>query len=89
MTYHTFSDDAGSFETFHLSTHDIMRDWRTADGFAYCAPSEPYGEELAVIAPAVLAGWYWWPCFPGCLPDSDPVGPFQSENDAIRHALEG
>ena len=29
------------------------------------------------------AGWYWWACFPGCLPDSDPFGPFESERAAI------
>ena len=28
-------------------------------------------------------GWYWWPCFPGCHPDGDPVGPFQTERDAV------
>ena len=31
-------------------------------------------------------GWYWWSCFPGCLPDSDPVGPFDTEQDAIDDA---
>ena len=29
------------------------------------------------------AGWFWWSCFPGCLPDSDPFGPFDSELEAI------
>ena len=28
-------------------------------------------------------GWYFWYCFPGCLPDSDPIGPFPSEAAAI------
>ena len=28
-------------------------------------------------------GFYWWTCFPGCLPDSVPVGPFSSEEEAI------
>ena len=32
------------------------------------------------------AGWYWWPCFPGCLPDGDPVGPFLSEELALEDA---
>ena len=31
-------------------------------------------------------GWYWWPCFPGCLPDNDAVGPFTSEAAAIADA---
>ena len=37
---------------------------------------EPYGE-----------GWYWWACFPGCLPDSDdPSGPFATKQEAIDDA---
>lgn len=31
-------------------------------------------------------GWYWWACFPGCLPDSDPIGPFDTEADALADA---
>ena len=31
-------------------------------------------------------GWYWHACFPGCLPDGDPSGPFESEDDAITDA---
>lgn len=33
-------------------------------------------------------GWYWWPCFPGCLPDGDPTGPFKTEAEAIADARE-
>jgi hypothetical protein len=40
---------------------------------------EENGEESAV-------GWYWWACFPGCLPDGDPEGPFPTEQDAIDDA---
>ena len=25
-----------------------------------------------------LAGWYWWTCCPGCMPDSDAFGPFKT-----------
>lgn len=32
------------------------------------------------------AGWYYWPCFPGCLPDSDPLGPFPSYRAALANA---
>jgi hypothetical protein len=32
------------------------------------------------------AGWYWWPCFPGCLPDGDPCGPFETEAEALEDA---
>lgn len=35
------------------------------------------------------AGWYWWSCFPGCLPDGDPVGPFATEAEALADAQAG
>lgn len=31
-------------------------------------------------------GFYWQACFPGCLPDGEPMGPFRSEAAAIRDA---
>jgi hypothetical protein len=36
----------------------------------------------------VQAGWYYWYCFPGCLPDSDAIGPFATEQEAIEAAQE-
>ena len=32
------------------------------------------------------AGWYWWACFPGCMPDGDPFGPFATEAEATQDA---
>lgn len=37
------------------------------------------GELMAV-------GWYWWSCFPGCMPDGDAIGPFETEAEAIADA---
>lgn len=34
------------------------------------------------------AGWYWWSCFPGCLPDGDPIGPFDTQAEALADAQE-
>ena len=31
-------------------------------------------------------GWYYWACFPGCLPDGDPIGPFATEDEALADA---
>ncbi len=33
-------------------------------------------------------GWYWQACFPGCLPDGEPVGPFDTSLDAYHDAVE-
>ena len=47
---------------------------------------ETFHTDLAGVSldgETVEPGWYWWPCFPGCLPDGDAVGPFQTERDAV------
>lgn len=31
-------------------------------------------------------GWFWWPCQPGCLPDGEPNGPFDSSIEAYLDA---
>ena len=33
-------------------------------------------------------GWYWQACHPGCLPDGVPMGPFDTEDDAIFDTLD-
>jgi hypothetical protein len=37
----------------------------------------------------ISGGWFYWFCFPGCLPDSEPYGPFESKEDALAEAREG
>lgn len=34
-------------------------------------------------------GWYWHSCFPGCLPDGEPNGPFDTEAEAVEDAQQG
>jgi hypothetical protein len=31
-------------------------------------------------------GWYYWFCFPGCMPDSDASGPYATEEEALAAA---
>ena len=38
-------------------------------------PAEDEGQFLA-------EGWYWRAGFPGCMPDGEPSGPFESSLDA-------
>jgi hypothetical protein len=33
-------------------------------------------------------GVYYWYCSPGCLPDSEPIGPFKSGEEALTDARE-
>ena len=32
------------------------------------------------------SGYYFWFCFPGCMPDSSPFGPYATEAEAIEAA---
>ncbi len=34
-------------------------------------------------------GYYWQSCLPGCLPDSEPNGPFSTQEEALADAREG
>jgi hypothetical protein len=34
----------------------------------------------------ITGGWFWWTCFPGCLPDSDAIGPFATRREALEDA---
>ena len=34
------------------------------------------------------AGFYYWHCFPGCMPDSEATGPFATEDEALADARE-
>ena len=52
----------------------------------YCSPR--YCEQYSQDNPGdtLEPGWYFWFCFPGCLPDSDLIGPYASEREAIEAA---
>jgi hypothetical protein len=36
----------------------------------------------------ITGGWFYWYCFPGCMPDSDAIGPFESRAEALKAALD-
>jgi hypothetical protein len=63
----------GSFEVFY---HDGIP---VADGDCW---SDSDGNPMP-------AGWYWWACFPGCMPDGEPNGPFDTEEQAEADAKGG
>lgn len=44
-----------------------------------CCHGEPYAIDDREV-------WWWWSCQPGCLPDSDPFGPFDTEEEALADA---
>lgn len=74
MAFHRFIDGShtyGSFETFRI-TRQNRSSW--GDNGRW--------EDGTLIR----CGFYWQACFPGCLPDGEPMGPFRSEAAAVRDA---
>lgn len=47
-----------------------------------------YGEDADEESVPLAAGWYWWACFPGCMPDGEPMGPFADSRQALQDADE-
>ena len=68
MSYYEFASDSGTgYGSLQTFQHPLIE--FTQDGETL------QGQESL--------GWYWWPCFPGCLPDGDAVGPFQTGREAV------
>ena len=82
--YHSFIDENGneygSFEVFKPEPFETNTITLTTQPMI-----DLFGETLPA---KYKSGYYWQSCFPGCLPDSDPVGPFDSEAEAINDANE-
>lgn len=58
---------------------------------------EPYGsfevffhdnQNPGYLSTGQDGGWYWWSCFPGCMPDGEPNGPFAYSQQAHEDADE-
>jgi hypothetical protein len=48
-----------------------------------------YSDEYSPDESLLERGWYWWACFPGCLPDGEPSGPFKTAKEAHNDAMKG
>lgn len=81
-------------ETFHIDATRLGFEPKSECGYSvYPACDQPFypmecEEDICpeCAEPLLSPGWYWQACFPGCLPDSAPVGPFATEADAIADA---
>lgn len=72
--YHQFhNEDGTSYGSFEVFWHDGTS--MADDEYTTEEPHDP-------------AGWYWRACFPGCLPDGEPFGPFANSRDAMYDADE-
>ncbi len=65
---------------------DIETFFVNAVEFLYFEPDTWHAERMLHDTALNLQGWYWWSCYPGCIPDSDPFGPFDTEAAALADA---
>jgi hypothetical protein len=92
MAYYKFTNDYGerfgSCEVFRWDRFDcadaglIARDSDSATGWI-CWEFGIGGTYRKDTNPEDWEGWYWQACFPGCLPDGDPMGPYATEAECM------
>ena len=87
-----------NIEIFHLSASEFLNaepdTWqaemlakRMAERSDADPELHPTTREADLLREAnALTGFYWWSCSPGCLPDSEASGPFDTEEEANEDA---
>lgn len=65
---------------YHQLTNETGETYGSFEVFFTCGSFEQETED------SHAPGWYWQACFPGCLPDGDPSGPFETEAEAVANA---
>lgn len=56
---------------------------------AICPSCGKQGPGYGTLVRTGRREWFYWACFPGCMPDSDPMGPFATKAEALSDAREG
>jgi hypothetical protein len=80
-----YSDPRRENETHALPDIEVFEVWDEQSCPWCCEPSDdPMNAHCDEHK-----GFYWQSCFPGCLPDGDPVGPFETKDEALADAHEG
>jgi hypothetical protein len=83
MSQH-YSDPARETDPYALP--DLWVTWFGSDDApVYDDDGRPLPEGEAGNRDASMAGHYACFCFPGCLPDSDWSGPFETEEEAVEY----
>jgi hypothetical protein len=83
-------------ETFQLTAHeavalhlDLVEEYMREHEFRFAAMnSRDHARMIDAIVEreGVTGGWFYTYGVPGCLPDSPPMGPFDTEDEALEDA---
>jgi hypothetical protein len=78
-------DYIATVDCAHCGAFELPLSGATATDKVYC----PSCEREAVHSGTSETEKYWyWFCLPGCMPDSDAYGPYDSEDEALNAAQE-
>jgi hypothetical protein len=70
---------------------DTVADYMRRPEFRLAAMNGRVRERMVdaiVEEEGLTGGYFWWSCFPGCLPDGQPMGPFATADEALADARE-
>lgn len=70
-------------EVFYMFADDIVKAGPDSVWWDMLSEEEAFDPAHGIVKAAKsLEGWYFWTCHAGCIPDSDPIGPFPTEEEA-------
>lgn len=70
---------------------DLIHEYMKRREFRLAAMNSRDREKMfdaMIDAEGITGGWYYWYCFPGCIPDSEPFGPYENRAAALQAARE-
>lgn len=79
-----------------MTTKQLIEAIRANDNFrnlevfssTYAEIEDENGDTELDLNDGDTTGWFYWFSLPGCLPDSEPFGPFDTEHEALESAYE-
>ena len=90
MTYHYsayhYSDPSRASDPHALPNIETFRMNYCANCSAIQDENESVSCDADCDSPQHERAWFWQACFPSCLPDGEPSGPFATEADALADA---
>jgi hypothetical protein len=70
---------------------ELVHEYSKRHEFRLCHMNSVVREQMLeaiVEEQGIEGGWFYWYCFPGCLPDSEASGPYKSHGEALAAARE-
>ena len=80
-------------EVFQLNAYevaqmdeDLIHEYMKRPAFRLAVMNSAVREKMLsamIQEEGIEGGWFYWYCFPGCMPEGDPIGPFATAKLAV------